>query len=68
MKYKIYVGALDGAKLSEESEDKTKLVQLYETFAATHDVVTATLTDENFTNLNSELVHRADLNTHINWD
>lgn len=66
MKYKIYVGALDGAKLSEESEDKTKLVQLYETFAATHDVVTATLTDENFTNLNSELVHRADLNTHIN--
>lgn len=57
-KFKIYAGAIDGSVLHEESDNKIDLVNLYESFAQKHDVVTATLVDDAGKNLNEDLSGR----------
>lgn len=54
-KYKLYAGSIDGTNLNQESNNKEELIKLFNNYQNYHQVVVATLIDDDGTNLNEEL-------------
>lgn len=58
MRFRVYAGAIDGAKLDESSDDKLALVKSFEEFSKHHDIVTKTLKDTETNELLTEELSR----------